>query len=779
MQDFQSHGRFQARLNTRENENVFDRFEYVYRDSKIKGPGGSTYEMNGVEVPSSWSQLAVDILAQKYMRKTGVPSSMGRSGSEYSVKQVVHRLANTWRKWGERYGYFTKQEGGVFYDEVVFDLLDQRAAPNSPQWFNTGLYDEYGISGPAQGHYFADPSTGEILKSQSAYERPQPHACFILSVKDDLVNEGGIMDLFLREARVFKYGSGSGVNYSALRGKHERLSGGGFSSGLLSFLRVGDAAAAAIRSGGTTRRAARMVVVDIDHPEIEAFIRWKHDEEKKARVLMKAGYDGSMEGEAYRTVSGQQSNNSVRIPDEFFHELKADGKWKLTARIDSHSATYLSARHLWNELVQAAWACGDPGVQFDTTINAWHTCPGAGRIRASNPCSEFMFIDDSACNLASINLLRFYDARRDVFNVDSFKHTCRLWTTVLELSVLMAHYPSEAVARHSFEYRPLGLGFTNLGGLLLAMGVPYDSIAGRELAAAIASLMTATAYQTSAEWSSKLGAFRGHESNEHSMFSVLARHASETEKIASPGYRDTYGIASEAKHIWRNTMSLGRQFGFRNAQVTLLAPAGTISLLMDADTTGIEPEYALVKEKKMIDGVTVRQMNRQVENGLRNLGLDEKRVKDVTEFLHHHGTLEGCHTLSEDQVRVFDTSLPPAPGSKRMISPEGHLLMMAAVQPFLSGAISKTVNLPHDATVTDVEFCFRRAWELGLKSMAIYRDGCKSDQPLHPVYASVDSTWPQEFDGDPAPHCVDCGSLTVRSGSCFRCFQCGATLECS
>jgi len=461
---------------SKEGVNVFDLFKFESRSSVIRNPSGdAVFEMNDVEVPVTWSQVATDILAQKYFRKAGVPLADGSTGSEKSIKQVAHRMANCWKEWGVRYGYFaSQQDAGIFYDELVYTITGQLAAPNSPQWFNTGLYSSYGISGNPQGHYFIDPATKELSKSTSAYERPQPHACFILSVEDDLVNEGGVMDLWVREARIFKYGSGVGTNFSKIRGESEKLSGGGYSSGLMSFLKIGDRAAGAIKSGGTTRRAAKMVCLDLDHPEIEHFINWKVEEEKKVAALIAAGYSSDYEGEAYQTVSGQNSNNSVRIPNSFFKALNDGKAWELTSRMTGKTIKSVPAQKLWDDIAFAAWACADPGVQFDSTINEWHTCPEGGRINASNPCSEYMFLDNTACNLASINLAHFFDPKTRVFDVKGFEHTCRVWTIVLEISVLMAQFPSKEVAQLSYDYRTLGLGYANLGSALMVNGIPYD-----------------------------------------------------------------------------------------------------------------------------------------------------------------------------------------------------------------------------------------------------------------------------------------------------------------
>ena len=484
-----------ARKYTRDDVSVFEQFEYDYRTSVIRNPSGEVvFEMNNVEVPKGWSQIATDILAQKYFRKAGVPQPDGSVGHETSVKQVAHRMANCWRVWGERYGYFASfDDAQIFYEELVYSILNQMCVPNSPQWFNTGLYESYGIAGKPQGHYYVDQLDGQLKKSTSAYERPQPHACFILSVEDDLVNDGGIMDLWVREARIFKYGSGVGTNYSNIRGEGEKLSGGGTSSGLMSFLKIGDRAAGAIKSGGTTRRAAKMVCLDLDHPEIESFVNWKVEEEKKVAALIAAGYPSDYEGEAYRTVSGQNSNNSVRIPNSFFEKLADGADWELKARSDGRTMKKVPARELWNQINYAAWRCADPGTQYNTTINEWHTCPAGGEIRASNPCSEYMFLDNTACNLASANLMKFYDKESNSFDVDGFAYVCRLWTTVLEISVLMAQFPSKEVAQLSYEYRTLGLGYANLGTMLMVSGIPYDSEEARAIAGSITAIMTSVA----------------------------------------------------------------------------------------------------------------------------------------------------------------------------------------------------------------------------------------------------------------------------------------------
>jgi len=622
---------------TSDKVNVFEMFEYDYRTSVIRNPTGEVvFEMTNVEVPKQWSQIATDILAQKYFRKAGVPQTDGTLGRETSAKQVAHRMANCWRVWGERYGYFaTSEDAQVFYEELVYCILNQACVPNSPQWFNTGLHESYGIKGKPQGHYYVDQNDGQLKKSTSAYERPQPHACFILSVDDDLVNEGGIMDLWVREARIFKYGSGVGTNFSNLRGEGEKLSGGGTSSGLMSFLKIGDRAAGAIKSGGTTRRAAKMVCLDLDHPEIETFIDWKVEEEKKVAALIAAGYSSDYEGEAYRTVSGQNSNNSVRIPNEFFEKLAKGEDWELTGRMDGKVMKKVSAKALWDKISYAAWRCADPGTQYDTTINEWHTCPSGGRIRASNPCSEYMFLDNTACNLASANLRKFFDERDNSFDVKGFEYTVRLWTTVLEISVLMAQFPSKEVAQLSYDYRTLGLGYANLGSMLMVSGIPYDSDEARGIAGAITAIMTGISYKTSAEIAGILGAFPRYEENSEDMMRVMRNHraaAYDAEQAYVGLSIKPQGIKAKdcpdyllnaACKAWDDAVEYGEKYGYRNAQTTVIAPTGTIGLVMDCDTTGVEPDFALVKFKKLSGGGYFKIINQSVPQALANLKYSE------------------------------------------------------------------------------------------------------------------------------------------------------------
>ena len=830
---------------------------YEKRTSRIKNTNGSiVFEMVDAEVPKEWSQVATDIVVSKYFRKAGVPQKDANgnvmrnekgdvvTGPERSAKQVVRRLAGCWRFWGESHGYFsTPQDAQAFEDEMSYMLIHQMAAPNSPQWFNTGLQTAYGITGVPQGHYYCDAVTGEVRKSEDAYTRPQPHACFIQSVDDDMVNEGGIMDLWVREARLFKYGSGTGTNFSNLRGRGEPLSGGGTSSGLMSWLKIGDRAAGAIKSGGTTRRAAKMVCLDLDHPDIEAFIHWKQEEEKKVAALVKAGYDSDFNGEAYQTVSGQNSNNSVRIPHEFFEAVEQDGDWNLYWRTERKKAIQeqrpakacktLKARALWDEIGLAAWACADPGVQYDTTINDWHTCPADGRINASNPCSEYMFLDNTACNLASLNLLKFYDEEHGTFQVENYMHAARLWTIVLEISVLMAQFPSKEIAELSYKFRTLGLGYANLGAMLMRMGIPYDSEKGRAIGGALTAMLTGESYATSAEMARIHGPFPGYAKNREHMLRVIRNHrraaydapVKEYEGLrVAPVGLDQNETPEEllvaAKEAWDRALATGEEHGFRNAQVTVIAPTGTIGLAMDCDTTGIEPDFALVKFKKLAGGGYMKIANQSVEPALHAMGYDDTQVRDIMRYVmgtlslegtphvnrqslrakgfvdtdiakieqqlsgvfdlsfafnrHALGdealkrfgftdeqindpgfsllkelgftdleieeanlavcgrlTVEGAPHLKSEHLAVFDCANKCGKLGKRFIAAEGHIRMMGAAQPFISGAISKTINLPNEATVEDIKNAYFLSWKLALKANALYRDGCKMSQALN------------------------------------------------
>ncbi|VTT96370.1 ribonucleoside-diphosphate adenosylcobalamin-dependent : Ribonucleoside-diphosphate reductase subunit alpha OS=Melioribacter roseus (strain JCM 17771 / P3M-2) GN=MROS_2107 PE=4 SV=1: Ribonuc_red_2_N: Ribonuc_red_lgC: Ribonuc_red_lgC: TSCPD [Gemmataceae bacterium] len=931
-----------ARRFTREGQDPFAGLNFVARGSSIRNPNGSVvFEMNDVMVPEKWSQVAVDILAQKYFRRAGVPQRLTRVhedgvpawlqrsaaespdtplGGETDSRQVFHRLAGCWAYWGWKGGYFSSErDARTFYDETCYMLAAQMAAPNSPQWFNTGLHWGYGIAGPAQGHFYVDPHSKQLERSTSAYERPAPHACFIQQVNDDLVNDGGIMDLWVREARIFKYGSGTGSNFSALRGEGEPLSGGGKSSGLMSFLKIGDRAAGAIKSGGTTRRAAKMVVLDLDHPDIEEFVNWKVTEEQKvadlvtgsklmnkhlnailraiqthptadekfdpiknaalrktvleargalipenyiarAMQLAKQGfthleveeYDTDWTSKAYYTVSGQNSNNSVRITNDFMKAVESNGPWNLYWRTELEKAKAegrapkakksLKARELWDQIAYAAWSCADPGVQFDTTFNEWHTCPVDGRINATNPCSEYAFLDDTACNLASLNLLTFFDAKAGKFDIDAYKHAVRIWTLILEISVYMAQFPSQAVAQKSYDFRTLGLGYANLGALLMVQGIPYDSAEGRAQCGALTAIMHAGAYAASAEMAAEVGTFDRYAANRDHMLRVIRNHRRPAYNAAPAEYEGLtvtpVGIdarycpaelVAAARSESDRMLELGEKHGFRNAQVTVIAPTGTIGLIMDCDTTGIEPDFALVKFKKLAGGGYFKIINQSVPPALAKLGYAPWQVDDIVRFSKGAATLSGCPhinpgslrakgftdealkkveqqlpgafelpfvfnrwTLGDDFLKnvlkvpaekldepafdllaylgftkqqvaeastfvcgtmtiegaphlkaehlaVFDCANKCGKTGKRFLSWESHIRMMSAAQPFISGAISKTINMPHDATIDDVKKAYWLSWQLMTKANALYRDGSKLSQPLNSVADSAEA----------------------------------------
>jgi ribonucleoside-diphosphate reductase alpha chain len=936
---------------TREGQDAFAAITFARRTSKIVNPNGSVvFEAKDVNVPAGWSQVAVDILAQKYFRRAGValhtrrvaeagvPEWLQRSepvpgsefGGERDSRQVFQRLAGCWTYWGWKGGYFgTEQDAKAFYDETCHMLAAQMAAPNSPQWFNTGLHWAYGIEGPAQGHYFVDPAQLTMEKSANAYERPQPHACFIQGVSDDLVNDGGIMDLWVREARIFKYGSGTGSNFSAIRGEGEPLSGGGKSSGLMSFLKIGDRAAGAIKSGGTTRRAAKMVVLDLDHPDVEEFVNWKAIEEQKvaalvsgsrlmnkhlnavltaihahedkaeafdpaknaalrktvldaraalipenyvARVLQLARqgvtgiqveeYDTDWTSKAYHTVSGQNSNNSLRITNDFMKAVETDANWHLYWRTEKTKAEKegrpakpnktLKARDLWDQIANAAWGCADPGVQFDTTFNEWHTCPVDGRINATNPCSEYAFLDDTACNLASLNLLRFYDTASG-FDVDSYKHAVRIWTLILEVSVYMAQFPSIPVAQKSFDFRTLGLGYANLGALLMVQGIPYDSPEGRAQCGALTAVMHAGAYAASAEIAGEVGPFRRYEANKEHMLRVVRNHRKAAYNSAPAEYEQltVFPVGIDARYCppallaaarseSDRMVAMGEKHGFRNAQVTVVAPTGTIGLVMDCDTTGIEPDFALVKFKKLAGGGYFKIINQSVPPALAKLGYTPWQIDDIVKYsrgaatlagcphinppalkakgftdevilkveqqlpgafelpfvfnrwtlgdevleqqlgvpkevheapgfdlLAHLGfsrqqvteantyvcgtmTIEGAPHLRAEHLPVFDCANKCGKLGKRFLSAESHIRMMAAAQPFISGAISKTINMPYDATVDDVKRAYLLSWQLMTKANALYRDGSKLSQPLNSVADSPEAAVLASITDEPA-----------------------------
>jgi ribonucleoside-diphosphate reductase alpha chain len=800
---------------TRPEVHPFDALEYQYRTSKITEPDGTIiFEMKDVEVPASWSQLATDIVVSKYFRKAGVPDkATGKLGSEKSVKQVVYRLAHTIRKQGEHFGVFaTTEDADTFEMELSHLLITQKGAFNSPVWFNCGLWHEYKIEGSG-GNWYWNPVAQRIEVANSSYEHPQCSACFIQSVDDDLMS---LFDLIKNEARLFKFGSGTGTNFSRIRGKQEKLSGGGTSSGLMSFLEVLDRGAGATKSGGTTRRAAKMVCLDMDHPEIMDFILWKQKEEKKVKVLIDAGYSADFNGEAYHTVAGQNSNNSVRLSDKFMNAYLNDEDWQTTFRTTGEVADTYKARNLMKEIAQAAWACADPGVQYDDIINDWNTCLNTDRIYGSNPCSEYHFLDNTACNLASINLTKFLDEAGN-FDVAGFRHACRVFFTAQEILVDFASYPTEQIAQNSHNYRPLGLGYANLGTLLMLNGIPYDSEQSYAITGAITAIMHGEAYRTSAELAAALGAFPMYKPNESSMLRVMNKHRDAVYDINQqfcPPY-----LLEAAKQVWDETVELGVKHGYRNAQATVLAPTGTIGLLMDCDTTGIEPDFALVKWKKLAGGGYFKIVNQSVPRALKALGYGPDEVDGIVKYILGHGTLEGApfanpvtlyelgftkeevdHAyegvkasgslnewtpgitpealkakgmsqveinaivdyvngtgtvegapyLKQAHYPVFDCANKCGKG-ERFIDPMAHIKIMAAAQPFLSGAISKTVNLPHEATVEDIERIYVDAWKMGLKCVALYRDGSKWSQPLNTAQSATDTEEALAEAGVPAP----------------------------
>jgi ribonucleoside-diphosphate reductase alpha chain len=931
------------RLFTKAGENPLASLKFSKRISEIKNPDGSTvFRMEDVMTPEHWSQVAVDIIAQKYFRKAGVPKLLKRVNeegvpewiqtsvpnedklnelpvedrytSEKDSRQVFHRLAGNWTYWGWKANYFSSEEDArAYYDELVYMLAHQMAAPNSPQWFNTGLNWAYGISGPSQGHYYVDHATGELTRSTDAYTHPQPHACFIQSISDDLVNEGGIMDLWVREARLFKYGSGTGSNFSGIRGSNEPLSGGGKSSGLMSFLKIGDRSAGAIKSGGTTRRAAKMVSLDLDHPDIEEYINWKVVEEQKVAALvagsqitnrhlnaiMKACYDEHPENDrfnkngnkklkhaiiqarramipnnfiervihlaklgfksiefpiyntdwnsdAYATVSGQNSNNSIRVTNEYMNGVVEDGDWNLFWRIEKKKAKEeerepkpcktLAARDLWDQIAYSAWSCADPGIQYHSTINEWHTCPEDGEIRASNPCSEYMFLDDTACNLASINLIKFYDVKSQKFKIDEYRHAARLWTIVLELSVLMAQFPSKEIAQRSYNFRTLGLGYTNLGSLLMLQGIPYNSNEAFAICGALTTMMHMKAYSTSAEMATELGTFPKFEKNKKHMLKVIRNHRRAAYNVPNEEYEGLTikptginpqhcpsDLLKAAREDSDRALELGEKYGYRNAQVTVIAPTGTIGLLMDCDTTGVEPDYALVKFKKLAGGGYFKIINQSIPPALETLGYNKDQINEIVKYARGHGTLSGCPSINPDTLKskgfteealakiekvlptvfeigfafnkftlgmdflvkklgmsaekvnsfdfdllielgftkeeiatandyvcgtmtiesapflkhehyaVFDCANKCGKKGVRYIHPLAHIKMMGAAQPFISGAISKTINFPNSASIDDIKDAYMQSWKLGIKANALYRDGSKLSQPLNAV----------------------------------------------
>lgn len=919
----------------------FKVIEWDLRSSVISNPDGSVvFKMENIRIPSHWSQVATDIIAQKYFRRAGVPALLKkvheidvpewlqrsvadtvalaklpeaeRIVGELDAAQVFNRLAGCWTYWGYKHGYFASEEDALlYYNEMVVMLARQVAAPNSPQWFNTGLHWAYGVEGPAQGHSFVDPSSGQMMRSTNAYEHPQPHACFIQSVSDDLVNEGGIMDLWVREARIFKYGSGTGSNFSAIRGSGEPLSGGGKSSGLMSFLRIGDRAAGAIKSGGTTRRAAKMVTLDVDHPDIEEYINWKVVEEQKVAALVTGSklcekhlneiiksahawpevaekfdrkkntrlaaairaaagacvsgnyveraialaqqgvtslkfpvYNTDWNSEAYVTVSGQNSNNSLRVTNTFMEAAEKGGDWHLYWRVEKAKAARdgrepkpcktLDAKDLWDQITNAAWSCADPGLQFDTTINEWHTCPEDGRINASNPCSEYMFLDDTACNLASLNLMKFHDEASGKFDIEGYRHANRLWTITLEISVLMAQFPSHAIAQKSYDFRTLGLGYANLGAYLMVNSIPYDSPEAAAICGALTAIMHCVAYTASAEMAQVKGPFPRYFANREAMLRVIRNHrravynspADDYEglSIKPLGIDPTYcspELLKAAREDADQMLALGSLHGYRNAQVTVIAPTGTIGLVMDCDTTGIEPDFALVKFKKLAGGGYFKIINSSIPPALRKLGYSTPQIEAIVQYCRGAGSLKGApfinpevlkakgftdevlkkledalpqafdinfvfnkYTLGEDfciktlglteaqlndwnfnmlkglgftgdqiteanfyvcgtmmlegapllkdeHLAVFDCANRCGAKGKRFIAPTAHIVMMGAAQPYISGAISKTINFPSEATIADIQDAYFKSWRYMTKANALYRDGSKLSQPLN------------------------------------------------
>ncbi|MGE0615087.1 MAG: vitamin B12-dependent ribonucleotide reductase [Bacteriovoracia bacterium] len=808
-----AHGLKFARQFTQAGKNPLDQVEYRKASSAIKDTDSKVvFEMKDVEVPAGWSQLAIDILVSKYFRKAGVPNAKGELSHETSVRQVVERLAHTIRHEGERRGYFDASAAQAFEDELSYMLIHQLGAFNSPVWFNLGLWHKYGIQGSGGNHAWSF-DTQKVEQTKNAYEHPQCSACFIQSVDDDLMS---MFDLLKNEARLFKYGSGTGTNFSKIRGKQELLSGGGTSSGLMSFLEVFDRGAGATKSGGTTRRAAKMVCLDMDHPEIEDFITWKSREERKVAALIAAGYSSDFNGDAYRTVAGQNSNNSVRVTDEFMRAVDQDKDWSTKMRTTGEIANTYKARDLWNKVGEAAWACADPGLQFDTTINNWHTCLDTDRIFASNPCSEYMFLNDTACNLASLNLVKFL--REDgSFDVEAYRHACRVFIVAQEILVDLSSYPTAQIAKNSHDYRPLGLGYANLGTLLMLKGIPYDSEEGRAWAGALTAIMCGHAYAVSSEEAAQMGAFPGYEKNRRSMLKVISQHRQASYQIDETKAPKDMVLA--AREDWDQALALGEKHGYRNSQVTVLAPTGTIGLLMDCDTTGVEPDFALVKFKKLAGGGYFKIVNQSVPLALKNLGYSRPQIEDIIRyvlgtmslegvpfltretlkskgltdreidkiekslpstfelssafhrfaigdetlkrigiaaeifqkptfnFLRWMGlteaqireanevicgtmTVEGAPHVKDQHLAVFDCANKCGAKGQRYIAPMGHVKMMAATQPFLSGAISKTVNIPNESTVEDVKDIYYQSWKLGLKAIALYRDGCKLSQPL-------------------------------------------------
>lgn len=749
-------------------------------DCKIQDINGNVYfSMKNVRTPESWSQLATDIAASKYFRKSGVLPK----GHEQDIEKMIDRVVNQIVAAGIKQKLLSKnkndsQSGQKFKSDLKLLLLEQKGFFNSPVWFNYGLSSAYGLSSNSPCFVY-DKKLKKAVQKSDALLHPQVSACFIQSIDDSLE---GIFELAKTEARLFKYGSGSGTNFSSLRSKYEKLESGGYSSGLISFLDVLDKGAGSVKSGGTTRRAAKMVVLDIDHPEILDFIRWKLVEEQKAKVLSQAGFGYDYEGDAYKTVSGQNANNTVRVSDNFLKALKSQKDWKLNYRFKKveNSPVSFPAKKIWSEIATAAWTCADPGLQFTDTINSWNTCKKSGEIRASNPCSEFLFLDNTACNLASLNLLKFMDEDGN-FLIDDFQAACEVFFQAQEILVDDASYPTAKIAENSHNYRPLGLGICGLGAFLMKKAIAYDSEEGRAWASAIVSLLSATAYKTSAKMAEKLGAFSGYSKNSQSMLRVIKKHQIAAKKIKFKSLPQD--LLKRQNQTWSEALTCGKEFGFRNAQATVLAPTGTIGLVMDAETTGIEPEFSLVKRKKLSGGGDLKMISSAFIDGLKRLGYNEDLISQIKIYVESVGSLRECIDIKPEHKNIFDTAME--------ISPEGHLLMMAALQPFVSGAISKTVNLPNNTSIQEIGDIYLHAWELGLKAVAIYRDGSKGSQPLNVENADKSNSEAidkkansvryefKPFEPQALPKCFECGAPTEISGSCYRCTNCGTVLGCS
>ncbi len=731
-------------------------FQWKKTNCEIQNAEGqAVFTMKNVEAPEAWSQLAIEIAASKYFRKKGVP---GKSGSETSIRQLVRRVVQAIAQSGKSQKYFASaKETRVFSEELTYILLSQKASFNSPVWFNCGLYQSYGIESDSS-HFVWDSKKKKAVQVRGAYKNPQVSACFIQKVEDDLES---IFDLLKNEAKLFKFGSGSGTNFSNLRSKYEVLSGGGTSSGLLSFLEVLDRGAGSIKSGGVTRRAAKMVCLDVDHPEILEFIEWKAKEERKAQALIRAGYDADFEGEAYRTISGQNANNSVRVPDRFMKAVEKNQNWKLLSRQSRKVIKEIPAREIWKHIVTSAWFCADPGLQYHDTIQKWHTCPQSGEIRASNPCSEYMFLDDSACNLASLNLLAFQDVDGS-FDWKSFEYTARIVFLAQDILVDFASYPTARIAENSHSFRPLGLGFAGLGALLMRLGISYDSEAGRAWASALTAILHGTAFETSALLAKKLKAFPGFQKNKTPMLKVMKNHHRALQKVRWNHL--PFAVQQRAFEIYSELLLTGSKYGFRNSQATVMAPTGTIGLVMDCDTTGVEPEFSLVKFKKMVGGGKVKIVCQSVGPALRRLGYSNAAISKIEIHIQETGAIEGAPELKSEHLAVFDCANKNGTHGQRFLPARAHLEMMKAIQPFLSGAISKTVNMPSEATSEDISEIYFSAWKMGLKAIAIYRDSSKMSQPL-----SVK---------EGGPICPECGGKTEVSGGCYRCTNCGFTTGC-